>query len=87
MSSKNVGQIMTAMVTRKRFVYTVRNIIEYSLKCLCYRDLYKMRKHGHEVSKHIHITKAESMLTNELDIMTLLKSNRNLKLVQQVVLS
>jgi hypothetical protein len=39
------------------------------------------------VNKHIYIKKAQDMLTNEFDIMTLLKSNRNLKLVQQVVLS
>ncbi len=75
------------MVTRKRFVYTLKNIFEYMFRCLCYRDLYKMRKKGHNVNKHIYINKAEDMLTNELDIMTLLKSNRNLKLVQQVVLS
>jgi hypothetical protein len=75
------------MVTRKRFVYTLKNIFEYMLRCLCYRDLYKMRKNGHTVKKHIYINKAEDMLTNELDVMTLLKSNRNLKLVQQVVLS
>jgi hypothetical protein len=35
-----------------------------------------------DVKKHIYINKAEDMLTNELDVMTLLKSIRNLKLVQ-----
>ena len=87
MHPKNVESIITAMVTRKRFVYTLKNIFEYMLKCLCFRDLYKMRKKGQKVNKHIYINKAEDMLTNELDIRTLLKSNRNLKLVQQVVLS
>jgi hypothetical protein len=83
-----VNSLLISMITRKRFLYTFKDMVLYVIRCFCIRDLQSARKKNPKAArKHIYLAKAEDKLTHELDIMTLIKSVRNLRLISQVILS
>lgn len=59
--------------------------MEYVLKCICLRKESTLKKNP-RLKPHFYFDKAEEKLQEELDVVTLLKSNRKLNLLTQVLL-
>ena len=88
MTSDTVNSLIISMITRKRLIYKFKDIMLYVIRCFCIRDLQKAKRSNPAAArKHIYLAKAEDKLTHELDIMTLVKSVRSLRLLSQVILS
>jgi len=83
---KNINTITRGIIERKRFTYSSSDIFHYLKLFLCCRDLSKHRRNP-RIQKHFFFEKAENKLQKELDVINLLKSMRNMKLVAQVLLS
>ena len=73
-------QIFLSVIARERFNYTTRLIADYIMKCLCVRNLKKMRNRS-DIKKHIYYKHASEQLMTELDVVTLIKTVKNLRLV------
>ena len=59
-------------------------IIDYMLKCICLRNT---RKNRQSLKRHFMFEKGKHKLLEELDVVTILKSIRQVKLMTQVLLS
>jgi hypothetical protein len=75
------------MINRRRYRYTGSDILEYLFKCLCLRNLKLKKFEGSKeewhfkYKKHFQFQEGEEKLNNELDVITLLKSMRRVKLL------
>ncbi|TNV84292.1 hypothetical protein FGO68_gene12595 [Halteria grandinella] len=88
-----VRAILMNLVNRRRFLYKGKDIIAYLLRCLCFRSA-KLRKYkgpkedwDQTMRKHYHFKEGEDKLFDELDVITLMKSMRRVKLLTQTLLS
>lgn len=80
MDAEDISQILVDLINRHRFNYRPRDILAYIFKCLCCRRKQTLRDSETNL-KHFLFEKAEEKLESELDIITLLKSMRKLKLM------
>lgn len=75
------------IVNRKRFRYTGKDILSYLMRCLCFRRLKLKKWRGNKegwdqvMRNHAHFAEGEEKLFDELDVITLLKSMRRVKLL------
>ena len=81
------------LINRKRFNYMLRDILEYLIRCMCLRKL-KFKKHSgsrkdwdQKIKKHYQFNEGEEKLFDELDVITMLKSMRRIKLLTQTLLT
>ena len=81
------------LINRKRFHYKLKDIFEYLIRCLCLRKL-KFKKYigsrrdwDQKIKKHYQFNEGEDKLFDELDVITLLKSMRRVKLLTQTLLT
>ncbi len=86
MDAEDISQILVDLINRQRFNYTAKDILTYIFKCLCCRRKESLRDSDQNL-KHFLFDKAEEKLESELDIITLLKSMRKLKLMTQAILT
>mmetsp|Transcript_3313 Transcript_3313/g.3290 ORF Transcript_3313/g.3290 Transcript_3313/m.3290 type:complete len:96 (+) Transcript_3313:784-1071(+) len=86
MTLEHINSVTMAIIQRKRFHYKVSEIIDYLKKFLCFRNVYSMKTRP-EIKKHFYFEKAEKKLCKELDVINLLKSIRNMKLMSQTLLT
>ena len=73
-------QIFLNIISRRRFFYSTRMIFEYLFTCLCLRNI-KGHRHQRRYKNHIYYDHAEKALMKELDVVTLIKSIKNLRLI------
>lgn len=50
------------------------------IKCLCFRNIDKI-KHRSDIKEHVLINHAEKKLDRELDVITLIKTIKNFRLM------
>lgn len=88
-----IKAVLMNLINRKRFLYSGRDILTYLLRCLCIRSTklrkYKGKKETWDkvVRTHYHFKEGEDKLYDELDVITLLKSMRRVKLLTQTLLT
>jgi hypothetical protein len=81
------------LINRKRFNYKLQDIFEYLIRCMCLRKLKHKKYVGsrrdwdQKIKKHYQFNEGEDKLFDELDVITLLKSMRRIKLLTQTLLS
>jgi len=61
LDDRDVDNILMGIVNRQRFTYTPKLIIEYILKCVCFRRKNKLRK-IQKLRPHLYFDKAEDKL-------------------------
>lgn len=82
-----IQKLLINIISRKRFAYSTKDIITYLLRCLCIRKVklkkWKGKKEDWEkvMRNHAHYEEGEDKLFDELDVITLLKSMRRVKLL------
>ncbi|CDW79542.1 UNKNOWN [Stylonychia lemnae] len=84
--SKDLNSILLNLINRKRFKYTALNILEYVFSCLCLKRGTSL-KYKQKFKKHFIFKKGQDKLLEELDIVSILKSMRQVKLLTQVLLN
>ena len=89
----DINTILMNLINRKRFNYMLRDILEYLIRCMCLRKL-KFKKHSgsrkdwdQKIKKHYQFNEGEDKLFDELDVITMLKSMRRIKLLTQTLLT
>ena len=75
-----LNSLFIAFLNRKRFVYRVKNILRYFMRCLCIRGVNK-KSEDIDVKKHALFKKAEEKFNQELDVVRILKSLRKFKML------
>jgi hypothetical protein len=77
----DIKEVLLNLVSRKRFNYGIKDLIEYIWKCLCLRrNLRSLKK------KHRLFEKCEEKLDKELDVVHILKIGRQFKILSQILL-
>ncbi|CDW83128.1 UNKNOWN [Stylonychia lemnae] len=82
----DVNNLLISFISRMRFNYDIKSIIQYLSKCLCLKNLERKRNKRY-YKKHYLYQKGEKKLSQELDIISLLKTQRKFKLLAQALLS
>lgn len=73
------------MLRRKLFIYGYKEIVHYVSQCMCIRKLKKLSSSLYQ-KKHFLYSKGMHKLEKELDILNLVKSIRELRLMASVLL-
>jgi hypothetical protein len=87
------GLVLTNMISRRRFLYTGKDILEFLARCFCLRSMKFAKFSGPReewnmiMRKHYHYKEGEDKLFDELDVISLLKAIRRVKLLTQTLLS
>ena len=93
LNPNEVYTIITNLINRKRFNYTLGDIVHFILRCLCFRKIKFKKFSGSKedwqknVKKHYQFNEGEDKLFDELDVITLLKTMRRVKLLTQTLLT
>ncbi|TNV85532.1 hypothetical protein FGO68_gene3405 [Halteria grandinella] len=82
LTKADIGTILVNLINRKRFTYTFKDICESLVKCLFLR-----KTNATKDKQHFLFKKGEHKLKQELDMISLLKSMRQIKLLTQVILN
>ena len=82
----DIQSIFFAFLNRARFKYTINNIIEYIMRCLCIRDLGDNRR-DKKYKRHFLFEKAEEKFMQELDVVRIVKTLRKFKMFAQAMLA
>lgn len=82
----DIYSLFFAFLNRARFSYTGWDILEYCLKCLCFRDTGDARREN-GFKKHFLFEKAEEKFMNELDVVRIVKTLRKFKMLSQALLT
>jgi len=62
--------------------YVAKDLMVYMSKCFCCRNLKLYRKlYGDNVKKHIYFDRSQRKINRQLDVVNLLKSVRNLRII------
>ncbi len=75
------------LVNRRRFNYSIVDIFEYLFKCICLRKIKLKKFKGtkdeweRKFKKHYLFNEGEDKLFDELDVISILKSIRRVKLL------
>ncbi|CDW79323.1 UNKNOWN [Stylonychia lemnae] len=83
---KDINQLFTEVLTRKRFKYTFYQMISYISNCIFLRKK-KHLKNSPTTIQHFLYHKANQRLEQELDVVNLVRSIRKLRLLAKVILS
>lgn len=78
--------LLFAIINRARFSYTLKDIIAYSLKCICLRGVRQQRRNA-TYKKHHLFEKAAKKFNEELDAVKIVKTIRKFKMLSQAMLS
>ena len=93
LDKRELNVVLRNVINRRRFQYTCSDILEFLVRCLCLRKIKKRKYRGSReewedhVKKHYHFKEGEDKLFDELDVITLLKSMRRVKLLTQTLLT
>ena len=82
----DILSLFFAFLNRARFRYTILDILEYMVKCLCIRDIGDDRR-SKSYKKHFLFEKAEEKFMNELDVVRIVRTLRKFKMLAQAMLS
>ena len=82
----DINLILMNLINRQRFIYSALDILRYLRDFVFCRRLHNLR-HSHRYKKHFLFAKGQEKLDEELNVITLLKSIRQLKLLTQVLLN
>ena len=85
-SNTDIGSILLTLINRQRFKYTMTDMFEYISRLLCLRKLRQLR-HEPSYKRHFIYEKCEHHMNHELDIVSILKTQRQARLLAQVTLS
>ena len=80
MDDADIKEVLLNLVSRKRFIYGIKDLIEYILKCLC------LRRNLRSLKKHQLFEKCEEKMDKELDVVHILKIGRQFKILSQILL-
>lgn len=83
---EDISKITWAFVNRKRFKYTISNILLYVLTCVCLRNKNRNRKDP-RIKPHFLLAKAEDKFMNDLDAIRIVRTLRKFKMLAQALLS
>ena len=90
LTENDINTVLISIINRKRFKYTFRDIINYIFRCICFRSKQRLRsnmRQDQSFKKQYIFQKGTKKLSQELDVLNLLKSIRQIKLLTQVILS
>jgi hypothetical protein len=85
--------VLTNIISRRKFLYTGKDILEYLARCFCLRSMKFVKFSGPReewnriMRKHYHYKEGEDKLFDELDVISLLKLIRRVKLLTQTLLT
>jgi len=82
----DILSLFFAFLNRARFRYTIFDILEYAIKCICIRDIGDDRR-SKSYKKHFLFEKAEEKFMNELDVVRIVRTLRKFKMLAQAMLS
>jgi hypothetical protein len=82
----DVNNLYDSILTRERIIYSIWNIFDYMLNCLCCRRVASY-KGNERLKKHFIFKKAAEKYKKELDIVNIVKTIRKFKLFAQVMLA
>ncbi|CDW73325.1 UNKNOWN [Stylonychia lemnae] len=85
LQENQIIRIIDEILIRSRFKYGFEMILDYLAKCLCLRSLQKLSK-NQSYKKHFLFKRGIEKLEQELDVVNLLRSIRQLRLLTQVIL-
>ena len=68
-----ITKILSNIINRKRFIYTWKDILNAFVRCFCLRS--------NKTRLHMLYERAETKLNRELDVVTLVKAMRQMKLI------
>eukprot|EP00347_Sterkiella_histriomuscorum_P023757 403333491 len=81
-----INTILLNLINRKRFSYSGKDILKYLFNCICCKSLSKIR-HSEKFKKHFIFQKGEEKLLEELNVVNLLRTQRQVKLLTQVLMN
>ena len=80
--NQDIRSLFFAFLNRARFKYTLGNIFEYMIRCLCFRDIDdKEDRQLQHNKKHFLFKKAEEKFMQELDVVRIVKTLRKFKML------
>ncbi len=79
-----IKKVLDYVLLRVRFRYGLKEITHYLLNCMCIRKPH--RDGGEMEKKHFLYEKGDHKLGNELDVVNLVRSIRQLRLMAQFLL-
>lgn len=82
----DIQSLFFAFLNRARFKYTINDIIENGLRCLCVRDVEGNRREK-SFKKHFLFDKAEEKFMQELDVVRIVKTLRKFKMFAQAMMA
>ena len=85
-NNDDIQSLFFAFLNRARFKYTIKNIIDYIMRCLCTRNLEDNRR-DKNLKRHYLFEKAEEKFMQELDVVRIVKTLRKFKMLAQAMLS
>ena len=77
--SVDIQSLFFAFVNRSRFSYSLYDMFEYLLLCLCIRSA-RRNKRMPSVKKHFLFKKSEEKFANELDVVKIVRTLRKFKM-------
>jgi len=83
---QDVERVLKSFISRIRFKYTTRDVIDSIVKFIPCRTRRALRK-NRNLRAHYYFSKGEDKLQDELDVVTLLKSVRQLRLLTKALLN
>ncbi len=79
MQRSDIHGLFFAFLNRSRFRYSIWDILEYAIRCICIRDIGDDRR-SKSYKKHFLFEKAEEKFMNELDVVRIVKTLRKFKM-------
>ena len=76
----DIGNLIWAFINRKRFKYSVSQILLYVLTCVCIRCKHNNRRNPN-LKPHFMFSKAEDKFMNELDAIRIVRTLRKFKML------
>jgi hypothetical protein len=80
MQRSDIYSLFFAFLNRSRFKFTIFDILEYAIRCVCIRDIGDYRR-SKSYKKHFLFDKAEEKFMNELDVVRIVKTLRKFKML------
>jgi len=71
-SAESLKTLYFNLMSKERFRYSMRDAFQYVSKCLCWKDRDLLRS-DKKLRKHLFHSKGEDRITQDLDIVRLLK--------------
>ena len=75
----DIHGLFFAFLNRSRFRFSIWDILEYAIRCMCIRHIADDRR-SKSYKKHFLFEKAEEKFMNELDVVRIVKTLRKFKM-------